>query len=268
MNKIKELLDKADAIIIGAGSGLSAAAGFEYGGKTFMDNFKYMYDKYGYTDMYTAGFHNFKNSEELWGYWAKMIYLNRYSDNGKPLYKKLFNLVKDKNYFVITTNVDHQFQKAGFDKSRLFYMQGDYGLFQCSKACHKKTYDNQNQIMKMIKETKDNKIPTYLIPKCPVCGSEMTTNLRKDNYFVEDRGWYKAKANFDKFIKENSSKRIVFLEIGVGFNTPTWIKYPFIYYTYNNKNATYILVNNQETYIPKEIKKQSILVEDINTLFE
>lgn len=267
MKSLKEIILNADAIVIGAGAGLSTAAGFKYGGKTFLDNFKYMNEKYGYTDMYTAGFHHFKTSNEKWAYWVKMIYLNRYNDDGLPLYKKLYNLFKDTNYFVITTNVDHQFQKAGFDKNRLFYMQGDYGLFQCSRACHNKTYDNKEMIMEMLKHTKNHAVPDDFIPKCPVCGKEMTTNLRVDGYFVEDDGWIKAFHRYSDFIEKYKNKNIVFLEIGVGYSTPTWIKYPFMQYTYKNKNAIYICVNKDEKYIPKEITKQSILVDDINDLF-
>lgn len=268
MNRIKKLIDEADAIFIGAGAGLSTAAGFEYGGRTFMENFKYMHDRYGYVDMYSAGFHRFKSEEEKWAYWAKMIYLNRYSDDGKPLYRKLYELVKDKNYFVITTNVDHQFQKSGFDKNRLFYMQGDYGLFQCSRACHDKTYDNKDMIMEMIKNTKDHRIPSSLIPRCPVCNEVMTTNLRCDEYFVEDKGWHESKARYDTFIKENKNKKILLLEIGVGFSTPIWIKYPFMNMTYNNEKATYVVVNESESYIPKELKKQSLAIRDIGLLFK
>lgn len=271
MMNIKEqlvkLIDNADAIIIGAGAGLSTAAGFEYGGQTFMKNFKYMFDKYGYKDMYSAGFHNFDTLEEMWAYWAKMIDLNRYSDDGKELYKRLFELVKNKNYFVITTNVDHQFQKAGFDKKRLFYMQGDYGLFQCSKACHNKTYDNEKIIKDMLNNINDHKIPTSLIPKCPICGANMTTNLRCDNLFVEDDGWHQAKKRYDNFIQENKNKKILFLELGVGFSTPIWIKYPFIKMTLNNKKATYVCIDKGYIYIPEEIKKQSVAInEDIKDI--
>lgn len=208
--KLIELLNNVDAILIGAGAGLSSAAGFEYGGETFLKNFQYMHDLYGYNDMYSAGFHSFTSLEEKWAYWAKMIDLNRYVDYGKELYKRLFQLVKDKNYFVITTNVDHQFQKAGFDKQRLFYMQGDYGLFQCSKACHSKTYDNEEIIKEMIAHTESHKIPTSLIPRCPVCGAPMTTNLRCDDLFVQDEGWYKAKRRYEAFIQENKNKKLSF----------------------------------------------------------
>lgn len=266
---VKKILEEADAIVIGAGAGLSAAAGFEYGGKTFLDNFKYMHDEYGYNDMYSAGFHDFDTNEEYWGYWSKMIYLNRYKLGSLPLYQTIYNLVNDKNYFVITTNVDHQFQLAGFNKERLFYMQGDYGLFQCSVPCHQKTYDNEAQIKEMLGSIKDNKISKSLIPRCPKCGSIMIPNLRCDNHFVEDLGWHNAKKRYDNFIKQYKNKKIVFLELGVGFSTPVWIKYPFINMTYLNKAATYICVDNGYVEIPNEIKNQSLIFhQDINEFFD
>lgn len=266
--KLKELIDNAEAIVIGAGAGLSAAAGFEYGGKTFLENFKYMHDKYGYNDMYSAGFHHFDTLEEKWAYWAKMIYLNRYRNGALDLYKRLFKIVKDKNYFVITTNVDHQFQLAGFDKSRLFYMQGDYGLFQCSEPCHNQTYDNKYQVLEMIKNIKENKIPSSLIPRCPICGKPMETNLRCDDTFVEDEGWHLAKKRYENFIKENMNKKILYLELGVGYSTPVWIKYPFMQNTYRNIHARYVCVDKNYTYIPEEIKNRSLVYKcDINDLF-
>lgn len=267
LEKIKKLINEADAIVIGAGAGLSTAAGFNYSGQAFMDNFKYMHDLYGYTDMYSAGFHNFKTKEEYWGYWAKYIYLNRYKTSALPLYEKLYLLFKDKNYFVLTTNVDHQFQKAGFSKDRLFYTQGDYGLFQCSKACHKKTYDNEKEIRQMVENIKENKVPISLLPNCPVCGSPMIPNLRCDDLFVEDDGWHEASERYLKFINENKNKRILFLELGVGWNTPVIIKYPFIRMTYQFKNASYVCINKGFNQIPKEIEDKSIILDDdINQL--
>lgn len=262
IEQLKKLLDEADAIVIGAGAGLSTAAGMEYGGKYFLDNFPGMNKKYNYIDMYSAGFHNFKTSEEKWGYWSKFIYLQRYKDGAKELYKKLLNIVKDKNYFVITTNVDHQFQLSGFNKERLFYTQGDYGLFQCSKPCHNKTYDNKEKVLAMVESLQDDRIPSILIPKCPICGREMTTNLRCDDKFVQDEGWYKAKNNYEKFINENKDKRILFLELGVGDNTPVIIKYPFIRMTYEFKNASYICINKGYSFIPDKIKNKSIIIND------
>lgn len=260
IEKLKKLIDEAEVIIIGAGAGLSSAAGFEYGGEFFREHFPEMY-KLGYTDMYSAGFHHFDSSEEKWAYWAKQIFYTRYQ-GVKELYKNLFDVVKDKNYFVITTNVDHQFQLAGFDKNRLFYTQGDYGLFQCSAPCHNKTYDNEDVIHKMLKETKDNKIPSYLIPKCPICGKEMTTNLRCDDKFVEDDGWHKAAENYQKFLEDNKNKKILFLELGVGWNTPVIIKYPFIRMTHQFNKAYYVCINKGDNYVPDEIKSKSLIIDD------
>ena len=267
IEKLKKLIDEAEAVVIGAGAGLSSAAGFEYGGYFFKEHFPEMY-KLGYKDMYSAGFNHFDSSEEKWAYWAKHIFYTRYQ-GVKELYKDLLEVVKDKNYFVITTNVDHQFQLAGFDKNRLFYTQGDYGLFQCSTPCHNKTYDNEDFIHKMLKETKDNKIPSYLIPKCPICGKEMTTNLRCDDKFVEDDGWHKAAKNYQNFLEDNKNKKILFLELGVGWNTPVIIKYPFIRMTHQFNNAYYACINKGDNYVPDEIKSKSLIVnEDIKKLIE
>lgn len=265
--EFKKLIDSSDTIVIGAGAGLSSASGFEYGNKTFMDNFKYMHDKYGYLDMYSASFHHFDSLEEKWAFWSKMIYLNRYKEGAKDLYKRLFELVKDKNYFVITTNVDHQFILSNFSKERIFYTQGDYGLFQCSEPCHNKTYDNKDIILKMINNIKDNKIPTSLIPVCPKCGKPMTTNLRCDDKFVEDNGWKKAKNRYEKFINENKNKNIIYLELGVGYSTPAWIKIPFLKLTYSNPKAKYICIDKGNIYVPEEIKNQAyIFNQDINEI--
>lgn len=260
--RLKKQIEEADAIVIGAGAGLSTAAGFEYGGDYFLEHFPDMHEKYGYTDMYSAGFHDFATSEEKWGYWARFIYLQRYKEGAKPLYRKLFDLVKDKNYFVITTNVDHQFQLSGFDKSRLFYTQGDYGLFQCSKPCHKKTYDNEEMIKDMLANLQDGQIPTRLIPKCPVCGREMTTNLRSDDRFVEDEGWNKAATRYADFLEKNKENKILFLELGVGYNTPSIIKYPFIRMTYQYPNAYYVCINKGENYVLKEIADKSMALDE------
>lgn len=270
MMSIKEnlikLINEADAIVIGAGAGLSTAAGFEYGGEFFKKHFPEMY-KLGYKEMYSAGFHHFDTLEEKWGYWSKHIFYSRYQ-GVKELYKDLLSIVKNKNYFVITTNVDHQFQLAGFDKNRLFYMQGDYGLFQCSVPCHKKTYDNEEMVFKMIKSINDNKIPSHLIPKCPICGKPMDTNLRCDDTFVEDTGWNQAKRRYEKFISDNKDKNIIYLELGVGYSTPVWIKYPFMKLTYMNPSAKYIVIDNGYINIPKEIEKQTTIInDDIKTIF-
>ena len=269
IKEVKRLINEYDAIVIGAGAGLSTAAGLLYDGDYFLSNFPDMHQKYGYTDMYTAGFHHFLTSEEKWGYWSKFIYLQRYKEGAKPLYNKLYELMKDKDYFVITTNVDHQFQLSGFDKNRLFYTQGDYGLFQCSKPCHNKTYDNKEQVLEMVRLQKHGLIPSTLIPVCPVCGEEMTTNLRSDDTFVEDDDWHKASFRYEKFLNEHKDKKLLFLELGVGWMTPGIIKAPFIQMTYQFKDAFYICLNKGQNYIPKEIENKSIVLDiDINALFE
>lgn len=261
IQKLKDEIEQADAIVIGAGVGLSASAGLEYSGKRFYDNFADFAKKYGLQDMYSAGFYPFETLEEYWAYWSRHIWLNRYQPSVGQPYKDLLSLVKNKDYFVLTTNVDHCFQKAGFDKHRLFYTQGDYGLCQCLKACHPVTYDNEEQVKKMISEQKDMKIPTELIPHCPRCGSPMIMNLRIDETFVQDEGWYTASNRYYEFLKRHENLHILFLELGVGYNTPVIIKYPFWNMTANNKNAVYACVNNQELYCPEEIQKQSICIQ-------
>ena len=269
INRLKEELEKADAIVIGAGAGLSTAAGFSYGGERFEKNFSDFREKYGFKDMYSGGFYPYETPEELWAFWSRNIYLNRYSDVDNGTYKRLFQLVKDKDYFVLTTNVDHRFQKAGFDKKRLFYTQGDYGLFQCSLPCCDKTFDNEEIVRAMYKEQKNLRVPTELIPKCPVCGRPMTMNLRVDDKFVQDEGWYRANDRYNDFIRRHEGMHVLFLELGVGLNTPVIIKYPFWQMTANNPNAVYACVNYGEAYCPREIESQSICIDgDIKAILE
>lgn len=264
INRSRSLIENADAIVIGAGAGLSTAAGFTYSGKRFHKNFHDFEAKYNFHDMYSGGFYPYDTLEEHWAYWSRYISINRYSDPPKPVYNDLFELVKDKNYFVITTNVDHCFQKAGFDKKRLFYTQGDYGLFQCSVPCHNKTYDNEDIVRKMVENQRDMKIPSELVPKCPVCGKSLTMNLRCDDKFVEDDGWYAACARYETFLSENENKRVLFLELGVGMNTPVIIKYPFLKMTARNWKSAYVCVNRELLYAPEEIAERSLLLsEDI-----
>jgi len=249
--------------VIGAGAGLSTSAGLSYSGERFEKNFADFREKYGITDMYSGGFYPYDTLEEFWAWWSRQVYVNRYDVSaGKP-YTALLELVKDKDYFVLTTNVDHQFQLAGFDKKRLFYTQGDYGLWQCSKACHNKTYDNEAQVREMVTKQKDMKIPTELIPKCPVCGAPMTMNLRCDDSFVQDEGWYAAAERYEDFTRRHNGLHILFLELGVGMNTPGIIKYPFWQITAKNPNAVYACVNRGEAYCPREIANQAVCIDGI-----
>lgn len=269
INRVKELLKNADAVVIGAGAGLSTSAGFEYSGERFEKYFSDFAEKYGITDMYSGGFYPYQTLEEYWAWWSRQIYCNRYLDAPKPMYQKLLSLVKGKDYFVITTNVDHCFQKSGFEKQRLFYMQGDYGLFQCCEPCCQKTYDNEEFVLKMVQSQKNMKIPSELVPYCPNCGQPMTTNLRCDDSFVQDEGWYKAKNRYDDFIRRHEGLKTVFLELGVGNNTPVWIKYPFQRMTAQNPNASYVCVNLGCAYAPSEIKGQSVCIDsDILTVID
>lgn len=275
--RLKKEIETADAIIIGAGAGLSTSAGFTYSGERFMQYFFDFAAEYGIRDMYSGGFYPFPDRETYWAWWARHIYYNRYIDAPKPVYTKLLELVKEKEYFVITTNVDHQFQKAGFDKRRLFYTQGDYGLFQSVNPSIRKTYDNEAWVIKAMEAqgfVKDSdgvfqvpknkeltmKIPTDLIPKCPDDGSDMTMNLRADNSFVEDQGWHKASSAYADFLRRHKNLHVLYLELGVGGNTPGIIKYPFWQMTADNPRAVYACINYGEAYVPEEIAKCSICI--------
>ena len=254
-------LSEADTVVIGAGAGLSTSAGFIYTGERFEKFFSDFAQKYGIQDMYSGGFYPFATPGEHWAYWSRYIYINRYMDAPKPVYDDLLKLVADKDYFVITTNVDHCFQKAGFDKERLFYTQGDYGLFQCSEPCCQETFDNETVIREMFKRQKDMKIPTELLPFCPRCGKPLTMNLRSDNKFVEDEGWHRAAERYENFLRTREGGRILFLELGVGYNTPVIIKYPFWQMTAKNPSATYACINQGQAMCPREIQQQAICID-------
>ena len=260
MERLKAALQDCDAVVIGAGSGLSTAAGFTYTGERFEKYFSDFAAKYGIKDMYSGGFYPFPTQEEFWAYWSRYIYINRYQDAPKPVYDDLSKLVADKDYFVITTNVDHCFQKAGFDKKRLFYTQGDYGLFQCSEPCCQEAFDNEAVIREMVTRQENMKIPTELLPTCPHCGKPLTMNLRSDNKFVEDEGWHRAAERYENFLRTHAGQKILFLELGVGYNTPVIIKYPFWQMTAKNPNAIYACINQGQAVCPQEIEQQAICI--------
>lgn len=282
--RLKEAIDEADTVVIGAGAGLSTAAGFTYSGKRFREFFSDFSEKYGFQDMYSGGFYPYETLEEYWTYWSRYIYINRYMNPSVSVYDKLYNLVKDKDYFVLTTNVDHCFQRAGFDKNRMFYTQGDYGLLQCSKPCHMSTYDNEALVRQMVEAqgyvieidgaltlsddvTPKMSVPTELIPYCPKCGAPMSMNLRADDTFVEDEGWHQAAERYADFLRTRSNQKVLFLELGVGSNTPGIIKYPFWQMVQENSKAVYACLNFGEAYAPKEIASRSILIDgDINEI--
>ena len=269
IEQLRTALQDCDAVVIGAGSGLSTAAGFTYTGERFEQHFSDFAQKYGIQDMYSGGFYPFATPEEHWAYWSRYIYINRYMDAPKPVYNDLLKLVQDKDYFVITTNVDHCFQKAGFDKKRMFYTQGDYGLFQCSEPCCQETFDNEAVIREMVTRQEDMKVPTELLPVCPHCGKPLTMNLRSDDKFVEDEGWHRAAERYENFLRTHEGQKILFLELGVGYNTPVIIKYPFWQMTAKNPNAIYACINQGQAVCPQEIKKQSICMDaDIGQILQ
>lgn len=261
VQKLTWQIENADAIVIGAGSGLSTSAGLTYSGERFQRYFGDFIEKYHIPDMYSGGFYPFESLEEYWAWWSRHIFYNRYVDAPYSVYQDLLTLVKDKDYFVLTTNVDHQFQKAGFDKHRLFYTQGDYGLWQCMTPCHQKTYDNEEVVRQMIAEQKDMRVPAELVPHCPICGKPMTMNLRADGTFVEDEGWHRAAERYSEFLRRHNRLHVLFLELGVGGNTPAIIKYPFWKMTYQNPKAVYACINYKESFAPLEIKHRSICID-------
>lgn len=261
IRKLGKALEEAEAVIIGAGAGLSASAGFVYTGERFQAYFSDFEEKYGFHDMYSGGFYPYKTLEEYWAYWSRYIYLNRYMDPPKPVYEDLLELIKDKDYFVLTTNVDHCFQKAGFEKERLFYTQGDYGLFQCSEPCCQETWDNEEIIGEMIRRQDHMKIPRDLVPHCPHCGKPLTMNLRADDTFVQDEGWYQASRRYSRFLTEHQDGKILFLELGVGYNTPGIVKFSFWRMTAENPWAVYACVNLGEAGAPREIANRSVCID-------
>lgn len=262
VQRLKDEIKLADAILIGAGAGLSTAAGLKYDGRRFYDHFADFAQAYGLQDMYSAGFYPYETLEEYWAYWSRHILLNRYQPEIGTPYHDLLQLVQDKHYFILTTNVDHCFQKAGFDKQHLFYTQGDYGLWQCSKPCCQVTYDNYDTVKQMVKQQKNRKIPSDLIPYCPHCGAPMTMNLRINQNFVQDAGWYHAAAGYQAFLSKYARQHILFLELGVGFHTPSIIKYPFWQMTAQNPNARYACLNAQDCQYPSDIASQTICIQE------
>lgn len=286
VERLRHALESAEAVVIGAGAGLSTAAGFVYTGERFRQYFQDFIEKYGFRDMYTGGFYPFETLGGHWAYWSRYIYVNRYMDPPKTVYQRLYELVKDRDYFVLTTNVDHCFQKAGFEKERLYYTQGDYGLLQCSEPCHDRTYDNEERVRAMVEAqgfriaeegslylpedtTPSMEVPDELIPHCPKCGRPMTMNLRADDTFVQDEGWYRAAKRYEIFWEEHRDQKVLFLELGVGYNTPGIIKYPFWQMTEENPETIYACVNYGEAHVPEKIRERSICIQaDIGAVLQ
>ena len=261
VDKLRAALAMADAVVVGAGAGLSTAAGYTYSGPRFSRLFGDFAARYGFSDMYSGGFYPYDTLEEHWAFWSRYVMCNRYDPIPGHVYQQLLDLLRDRDYFVLTTNVDHCFQRAGFDKQRLFYTQGDYGLFQCSRPCCQETWDNEDAIRAMVDQQSDLRIPSELVPHCPHCGAPATMNLRSDGTFVEDEGWHKAAARYSEFLRRHEGMRTLYLEIGVGGNTPGIIKYPFWQMTAANPRATYACVHLGEACAPRELERQSILID-------
>lgn len=258
LDEAKKAIDESQHILIGAGAGLSAAAGIDYGFVRFEKYFPDFIQKYHFRDMYSSGFYPFETQEEKWAYWARHIFANRFDVGKTEVYEKLLKLVEKKDYFVLTTNVEHQFWINGFEDSRIFATQGDYGLLQCSRACHDRLYYNEKQVFEWVEKTENCRIPSDLVPKCPVCGADMETNLRKDDLFVQDEKWYAMNRNYADFVNKIHDKKVVFLEIGVGYNTPGIIRFPFEQMTYQNDNATLIRLNLDYPHPTAENKDKTI----------
>lgn len=262
LDALRRELAQAEAVVVGAGSGLSAASGLTYSGERFESHFADFIARYGYRDMYTAGFHPYPTPEEHWAYWSRHIHLNRYAQDSGPAYRSLRNLMDGKNCFVITTNVDHCFPKAGFDEDRLFCTQGDYGLWQCARPCHEATYGNEEPVSRMVAEQRDMRIPTELVPRCPRCGGPMTNHLRVDDTFVEDAEWHRAAGRYADFLREHEGAHVLFLELGVGENTPGIVKYPFWRMAGRNARAVYACVNRGEAFAPQALEGRAILIDE------
>lgn len=259
-----DMIQKADYVLMGAGAGLSTAAGAVYGGTWFEKNFKEFKEKYGngpyMQDMYSAGFHPYPDEESFWGYWSKQAILGGIDLDVTPLYKDILKLLKDKRIFCLSTNADGQFQKAGYKEEQIFCTQGDYFHIQCQKACHQRTYNAVKLFKQMDQARKNCQIPTYMVPKCPICGGPMTMNLRCDQYFIQDEAWYQAEKRFGDFLNEalKSQKNLLLLELGVGFNTPTIIRFPFEKLVKENKQVNLIRLNLNEAVIPESIEQQAV----------
>lgn len=279
IDKLARALDQADAVIVGAGAGLSTAAGLVYTGARFDRWFSDFAAVYGMRDMYSGGFFPFDTFEEHWAYWSRYVWCNRYESEPEAdaLYARVLDLIRNHDYFVLTTNVDHRFQLAGIDRRRLFYTQGDYGLFQCSEPCHSATYDNETQIRSMLEAqgwridddghahlpegvASVRTVPSALVPHCPVCGRPMAMNLRSDGTFVEDEGWHRAASRYDDFRRRHEGLRTLYLELGVGWNTPGIVKVPFWEAVGKNPHATYACLNLSDASCPTEIADRSILI--------
>lgn len=266
--ELRNAFNHADYVVIGAGAGLSAAAGITYSGKRFTDNFTDFIAKYGLTDMYSSAFYPFKTEEERWAYWARHILMNRYDIPATDLYRLLLNAVKEKDYFVITTNVDGQFEKSSFDKERIFAVQGDYAYLQCADGCHEKLYYNENLVREMVRRTKDCRIPSGLVPRCPICGGKMDVHVRKDRYFVQDNQWYASYERYQDYMEKACNGNMLLLELGVGYNTPSIIRFPFERLAAQRRSITLVRINKDYPNAQVTLTNFIPFYEDLKTILQ
>ena len=271
LNRIKqgkELIDEADAIVVGIGSGLSAAGGLNFTNEDLVKQFYPEYYELGFKcifDIISLYWSMDRCSpEQFWSFWARHIKEIRFDPPVTKPYEDLAKILKNKNYFVINTNVDGQYEKSDLDKERVFAPQGNYSLLQCSLPCSNDVYDDKEIIERMVKNMPDKfHIRTEDVPKCPHCGRFLIPNLRSGANFVE-KPHIKKRKEYQKFIEDNvkDDKKIVFLEIGVGFNSPGVIRTPFNYMTYEIPNAKLIRINLNDPNVPHEIKSKTIIIQD------
>lgn len=265
IQKAADLIKNSDKILIGAGAGMSASGGISYADEVLFKKWFPRYYSMGMrslVDMQSIFWNvDEKNARSYWGYWANHIKHIRYDSPALKPYIDLFKLVKDKNYFVITTNVDGQFGKAGFAKKKIFEPQGEYALFQCDKPCKKEVFDNKEMINKMISNMDTNimKIREEDIPRCPYCKRLLKPNLRIDDSFVEEPHLVNLDS-YENFIHSSKKDSLVLIELGVGFDTPVIIRYPFQNIVYNYPNSSLIRINLDYADVPCEIENRSVSI--------
>lgn len=260
LERVSAALAKTPAVLIGGGAGLSAAAGIDYSGDAFRRAFADYIARYGFSDLYSSGFYPFPTEAERWAYWARHVDYAAVKPPAMPLYVRLLELVRGKEYFVITTNVDAQFEKAGFAPERLFAVQGDYREMQCANACHRKVYSNLDAVQRILETTQDLTIPAGSVPRCPVCGGRMEMHLRIDEHFIEDEKWHRAARRYEEFLAGHAKGETVLLELGVGFNTPTIIRYPFEELAFFNRGALLVRLNRENIPLRLPIQSRTVTI--------
>lgn len=254
-----ELVDEAEAIVIGIGAGMSAAAGFTYVGKRFTDAFPDFISKYRFFDMLQASLFEYEDLQEYWAFQSRFSLLNFFDQPVGQAYLNLRKIIKGKNYHIITTNADNAFYAAEYDMDKVFRIQGEYGLWQCVNHCHQQTYQNEALIREMVEKQSHMKVPKELVPYCPKCGAPLEVNKRTiEKGMVEDSHFHEQKHRYEQFINDNNGKKVLYLEIGVGHTTPQLIKQPFQQMTEDNEQALFVTMNQKDYFIPRNIRSRTI----------